>query len=292
MKKAILFYSLIPLIYLISFLPFTLIYFISDGLFVLVYQIIGYRKKVVFSNLKNSFPQKSDEEITHIATEFYRFLCDYILESIKSLTMTTTQIKARCKFADDTLIKNLYAQKRSLIGVLGHYGNWEWANPAFAITQPYQLFVIYKKLSNTYFDDFMYGIRSKFNTKLIESNDVVKAMFVNRNVLATTIFVGDQTPFPDQAYWTTFLNQDTAIFRGTEIIAKKFDLPVVFVSVKREKRGYYVIETQMLCEHPKLTKDGEITLLHTQKLEQDIIENPTIWLWSHRRWKHKNPTRQ
>lgn len=292
MKKAIVFYLLIPIIYLISFLPFKIIYFISDRLYFLVYKIIGYRKNVVITNLKNSFPQKSEMEILKISEDFYRFLCDYVLESIKSLSMTAVDVQKRCRFVDDSLIKKMYAQNCSIIGVLGHFGNWEWANPAFATTQQYQLHVIYKKLSNRYFDKFMYDIRAKFGTKLIESNNVVRAMVGNKNSLSATIFVGDQTPFPDQAYWTTFLNQDTAIFKGTEIMAKKLDLPVVYVSVKREKRGYYIIEIEMLCEHPKLTAEGEITRMHTTKLEQDILENPAIWLWSHRRWKHKNPNRK
>ena len=268
-------------------LPFWLLYRISDGLYVLVYKWIGYRKKVVFGNLQRSFPEKSEAEIKKIADGFYQFLCDYIIENIKSISISKAELIKRCRFEDDSLVHQLYDANRSAIGVLGHYGNWEWANPAFSITQPYQLFVIYKRLTNTHFDKLMHGIRSKFGTKLIEMNDVVKAMFRNKEVLSATIFVGDQTPFPEDAYWTTFLNQDTPVFRGTEIIAKKFNLPVVYVTVKRERRGYYVIHTELLCMNPKETAEGEISELHTRKLEKNIREHPETWLWSHRRWKHK-----
>jgi KDO2-lipid IV(A) lauroyltransferase len=240
-------------------------------------------------NLRNSFPEKSEVEIKKIAEGFYHFLCDLIVENIKSITISEKEIRKRCHVDDYTLIQRLYGEKRSAIGVLGHYGNWEWANPFFSLAQPYPLFVIYKKLSNSYFDKMMYRLRSKFGTKLIEMNDVVKVMFKNKDLVSATIFVGDQTPFPNEAYWTRFLNQDTPVFRGTEIIAKKFNLPVVYVTVKRERRGYYAIQTELLCENPKETAEGEISELHTKKLERDIRESPEFWLWSHRRWKHKKP---
>ena len=253
----------------------------------MVYHLLKYRRKVVFTNLKNAFPNKSEDEIEKIAKEFYGFLCDFIVESVKSITISEKEIRRRCRFEDTSLIDRLYAEKIKSIGVLGHFGNWEWASPAFSLLEKHKLFVIYKELNNVHFEKLMLNIRSRFGSKLIEMKKVVREMFKNKDLLAVTIFVSDQTPFPEDAYWTTFMNQDTPVFRGTEVMSKKFNLPVYYISVKREKRGYYVVHTEMLVENPQATADGEISELHTRRLEKDIMENPELWLWSHRRWKHK-----
>jgi KDO2-lipid IV(A) lauroyltransferase len=133
----------------------------------------------------------------------------------------------------------------------------------------------------------MYDMRSRFGTKLYAMKDTMREMIKNRHEINTTAFIADQTPSPEGAYWTTFLNQDTPVFWGTEKIAQKLNYPVVYVTVNRVKRGYYEVNTEYLVKEPKNTKEGEISELHTKKLEQDIISQPEIWLWSHRRWKHK-----
>jgi KDO2-lipid IV(A) lauroyltransferase len=287
--KAIIFYLLLPIIYLISLLPFGILYIVSDGLYLLVFHLFGYRKKVVYQNLKNSFPEKSEKEIDEIARKFYKNLCDIIIESIKSMTMSEKDYLKRCKFESTVLANELFEKNKSVICILGHYGNWEWAAPAASIALKHQFFVIYKRLSNPYFNKMIYNNRSRFGTKLIESNDVVKEMFKNKEYVSATVFVGDQTPFPEGAYWTRFLNQDTPVFRGTEIIAKKFNYPVIWVSLSKIKRGYYQIHYRMLVENPKETKEGEISEMHTLILESDIQKQPEMWLWSHKRWKHRKP---
>src|ERR1700741_1280811 len=283
------FYIALPFLYLISVLPFPLFYLLSDGVYFLLYKVIGYRKKVVYANLKNSFPEKSHEELKAIEKKFYKYLCDLFLETLKTLTISKEQAVKRCAFNESTItiFKELHEQKKSCIVVMGHYGNWEWAGNSFSLINPQQLYVIYHPLSNKNFDKLMYNMRTRFGTKLYAMKDTMREMIRNRNEVNATAFIADQTPAPESAYWTTFLNQDTPVFWGTEKIAQKLNFPVVYVTVNRVKRGFYEVHSEILVQDPKNTKEGEISELHTRKLEADIKAQPEVWLWSHRRWKHK-----
>ena len=286
---AILFYCLLPFLYLISLLPFPVFYLFSDFIYFLLYRVVGYRKKVVFENLKNSFPEKSYNELKKIEIDFYRYLCDLFLETIKTLTISRSEAIKRCKFnAKTTLVFNELANKnQSCIIVMGHYGNWEWAGNSFSLQCKQQLYVIYHPLSNKYFNKLMYDLRTRFGTKLYAMKDTMREMIRNKNEVNATAFIADQTPSPDSAYWTTFMNQDTPVFWGTEKIAQKLNYPIVYITIKKIKRGYYEVDSELLINEPKNTSLGEISELHTRKLESDIITQPSIWLWSHRRWKHK-----
>jgi KDO2-lipid IV(A) lauroyltransferase len=151
----------------------------------------------------------------------------------------------------------------------------------------YQLYVIYKPLSNKYFENLMVKARTVFGTKLIKVPSTLRDMIANKNSITATAFIADQTPPPETAYWTTFLNQETPVFTGAEKIGKKMDLPIVFVDIDRVKRGYYEISIELLFDNPKDTSENEISETFIKRLEQEIIKKPEIWLWSHRRWKHK-----
>ena len=285
--QAVIYYIALPFLYLISLLPFWIMYRISDFFFFILYYVLGYRKTVVMQNLRNSFPEKTEEERKKIMVAFYKYLCDLFLETFKSLTISKKQMLARCTINTDAqiLFKDLSERKKSIVIVMGHFGNWEWAGNVFNYNN-HQLYVIYHPLSNTYFNNLVIKMRTRFGTKLIEMRNTLRDMITHRNEISATAFIADQTPFPESAYWTTFLNQDTPVFTGTEKIARKFNYPVVFVSIKRKKRGYYEIFAETLFENPKDTQEGEISEAHTRKLEKDILLQPEIWLWSHRRWKH------
>lgn len=291
--KALIYYIFIPLIYLISILPFWLLYIVSDILNFIIFSIFGYRKEVISTNLKNSFPDKSTEEIKTIHKKFNRFICDLTLETIKTLTMSNKQAKKRCSFDEASLklLNQLHADKKKVIFVLGHFGNWEIAGAGMSAQAKQQLYVIYHPLSNTYFDRLIIKMRTRSGTKLISMKDTFRTMISLRksDEISATAFIADQTPSKDNAYWTTFLNQDTPVFWGPEVIASKLNYPIVYISLKQEKRGYYKMTAEVLVENPKDTTKGEITELHTKRLEKDIIKQPEIWLWSHRRWKHKRP---
>jgi KDO2-lipid IV(A) lauroyltransferase len=184
------------------------------------------------------------------------------------------------------LFDRLAEEGKSIIIVMGHKGNWEWAGNTFSILCKHQLYVIYHPLENKYFNRLVYNMRCRFGTKLIAMRDTYKDMLANKNELNATAFIADQAANPQGAHWMTFLNQDTPVFKGTEKIAQKIKYPVVYVSLKKVKRGYY----EVYAEELRWSADrgeNEITELHTRKLEQDIMEEPETWLWSHRRWKHK-----
>lgn len=291
--NAIVYYIALPFIYLISYLPFWCLYRVSDFINFILFTLIGYRKEVISTNLKKSFPDKTDQEINTIHKKFNRFFCDLTLETLKTLTITKKEAAKRCAFDEQSLalLNQLHDDKKKLIFVLGHFGNWELGGAAMAVQAKQQLYVIYHPLSNSYFDQLIIKMRTRSGTKLISMKDTFRTMISLRksDEVNATAFIADQTPSKDNAYWTTFLNQETPVFWGTEIIASKLDYPIVYISIQQEKRGYYKLTAEMLCEHPKATSQGEISEVHTKRLEQDIIKQPETWLWSHRRWKHQRP---
>jgi KDO2-lipid IV(A) lauroyltransferase len=289
--QALTFYLALPFLWLVAILPFPVMYAVSDFFIFMLYHVFGYRKKVVFENLRNAFPEKSEKEIEKIGRQFYGYLCDIMLETFKTLAMSRKTALKRCTVDESTrtIFEKYGAMNQSVIIVMGHYGNWEWAGASFSSTFSYPLYVIYHPLRNPHFDRLIYKMRTRFGTRLIAMRETFKEMARLRHELNATAFIADQTPSPDNAYWTKFLHQDTPVFWGTEKIAQKMNYPVIYVTVKRLKRGYYNVLSEELFANPKNTTTGEISEAHTRKLEKDIISQPEIWLWSHRRWKHKKP---
>ncbi len=284
--QAIWFYLTYPFIYLVASLPFSVLYKVSD-FFYYVLRLSGYRKEVVMRNLQNSFPHKSPEEIETIAKTYYRYLCDLILETIKTLKTTEEEAREHCVFHNAEWLDRLYQERKSFIIVMGHFGNWEWAGPSFTLHTRFQLVVIYRPLSNPYFEKMTSGMRTKFGTQISAVNQTLRDMVANRGKITATAFIADQTAPRDTAYWTTFLNQDTAVFTGPEKLAVKFNYPVVYIGMRRLRRGYYEVIPELLFARPKETAENEISEAFTRRLEKDIISDPSIWLWSHRRWKHQ-----
>ncbi|MBS1645883.1 MAG: lysophospholipid acyltransferase family protein [Bacteroidetes bacterium] len=271
-------------------MPFWLLYRLSDVFFFFMYYVLGYRKKVVIQNLRNSFPEKNEQELKNIQKQFYQFLCDVFLETFKLLTISKKELQKHCQMTGQAqrIFDTYYHQKKSIVTVMGHLGNWEWAGHVFDSTK-HQLYGLYHPLSNTYFNRLTVKMRTRFGMKLIDMKHTFREMVAHKAELTNTTFISDQTPQPNNAYWTTFLNQDTPIFTGIEKIAKKFNYPVLYVYLKREKRGYYKIYAQTLFDNPIETKENEISEAHARILEQHILQQPEVWLWSHRRWKHKRP---
>lgn len=292
--STILYYISLPFLYLISLLPFPLLYGLSNFFFFVIYRVIGYRKALVLQNLRNSFPDKSEAEIQQIAKKFFKYLADMFLETFKTLTISKEKMLRHCYLNPEAkaLFSKYADEKQSVILVMGHQGNWEWAGNTFSIEiQNSQLYVIYHPLTNKNMNELIIKMRTRFSTKLIAMKETFKEMVIHRKEVTTTAFIADQTPsVVSGAHWMTFLNQDTPVFLGTERIAKKMNFPVVYAFVKKVKRGVYEINAELLVAKPNETADGEITELHTRRLEKDIISQPETWLWSHRRWKRQRPT--
>ena len=256
--------------------------------FTFLLKILGYRKKVVLSNLSNSFPHKSEEEIKNIANDFYRYFGRLLAESLKLFSINKAVLSKRVSFKNDNLIRNYLNENRDVIVVMGHYGNWEWGLLATSMHFNNQMVAIYKELSSSFWNNKMKGIRGKLSARMVSMKESVRYLLKKGNKARLIGIVGDQTPSSEEINcWISFLNQKTPVFLGTEKLAKKLDSPVFFVRVNPKSHGYYEIEFELITENPKETKEGEITNLHSKKLEEDINKNPAYWLWSHRRWKHQ-----
>jgi len=283
MTKFFYYLLILPL----SLLPYPLLYLLSDIIFLIMYRVIGYRKEVVFTNLKNSFPNKSKQELKKIMSDFYRHLCDIIMESVKGFTISEKQLRKRLIIKNPEF-SNYYADKgQSIIFVGGHYNNWEICAQAFALYSNHKCIGIYKPLSNALINDKIYTSRSKYGMHLISMKQTKKS-FEYGDEPKAIVFGSDQNPAnPKRAHWVQFLNQDTGVLFGVERYAKEYDWPVVFVSISKAKRGYYEVEYSLVTDNPNEEPHGKITEDFTKRLEQDIINQPQYWLWSHKRWKHK-----
>jgi KDO2-lipid IV(A) lauroyltransferase len=277
----------IQLLLLISRLPLPILYIISDILYIIFYKLIKYRVNVVKSNLLHSFPEKSADERLEIEKKYYQYLCDLIVESVKGFTIGENELKQRMVYNNMDLIEQLYKDKKSAIVIMGHCGNWEWVCRSGPLFMKNRLVGVYKPLTNKYFDHLMNKTRTAFGVEQIPMAQIARYIMVQKNAFLL-ILIGDQSPSDiDSSYWTEFLNQDTAVLPGAEKLAIKFNLPVYFTYVKSYKRGYYTCGTKLIVETPGNFQESEITKLHTQVLEDKIMENPHNWLWSHKRWKLK-----
>lgn len=281
---------LYPFLWLISILPFRLLYAFSDGLFVLIYYIIGYRKKVVIANLKLVFPEKSSEEINRITKKFYHHLCDMVVESIKSMTITEAQMKKRFTFTNMELITDLETKKRSVVLMCAHYASWEW----IFIMQRYMShkgFGVYKRLHNKYFDALVKRIRARYNTFLITTKETVPTLTESKRKgeLSISGFASDQSPKPQKAHhWNNFMGIKVPIHTGAEMLAKRLDMSVVFFGVKKIKRGFYEASFTTIAEDPLVCENYDITDAFIKLVEKQINDAPEYYLWTHKRWKHRD----
>ncbi|QEC80279.1 lysophospholipid acyltransferase family protein [Mucilaginibacter ginsenosidivorax] len=275
-------------LYLTSLLPFWFLYLISDVLFVIIYHIVHYRRAVVQQNLANAFPEKTIEERQDIERKYYHYLADLIVETVKMITVSEKQIQKRVVATNAQLVHEYFAKGKSIIAVAGHYCNWEMAALNFNFVTDNRFMIVYKPLNNEIFNDFFIQIRSRFGGQPIAMKQTMRKMVEYRKELTVSVLVGDQTPGVNEVnYFTTFLNQPTAVFLGIEKISKTIDAAVVFYDMKRVKRGYYTYTLVPLTETPKQTAEHELTEMHVQYLEGMIRKEPQYWLWSHRRWKFK-----
>lgn len=279
-----------PLLWLVSILPFRLLYAFSDVLYFFIYKVFGYRTKTVKYNLTLVFPDKSDQEIKGIMDKFYHHLCDMVLEAIKSMTITEAAIKKRYTFSNIELIQDLGKQGKSVVLMCGHYGSWEW----IFILQKHILhkgYAIYKKLANVYFDRLAKRIRAKFDSHLVTTKEAFKVISEAHNNGELTIngFAADQSPKVDKAFhWQEFMGIKVPVHTGAEVLAKQLDMSVVFFGVKRKKRGFYETTFTKITDTPNEFKDYDITDRFLKLVEAQIKEAPEYYLWTHKRWKHKD----
>lgn len=275
-------------LYLLSLLPFWFLYLIADFLYFILFHVIGYRRRVVQENLRNSFPEKTEAERKLIEKKYFHYLADLMVETVKCISISKKQIERRMFLTNPELIEAYLKQQRSIIGAVGHYGNWEYGALRLSLMTDEKRIVIYKPLHDKASDDLFKRVRGRFGATLIPMKSTLRKMTEYRKQLSFSVFVSDQTPIREEAhFFTPFLNQPTAVFLGIEKISVLFNSVVIFCDIRRVKRGYYQCTFVPLVEEPKQTAVHEITVAHVQYLEQVIREEPSYWLWSHRRWKFK-----
>ena len=280
---------LYPLIWIISKSSFRLIYLFSDFLYLILYHVISYRKKLVRKNLALALPEKTFLERKIIEKKYYKHLSDLFLESFKSLNISEIDIKKRYSFKNIELLDELYKKKKNIILMGGHYASWEWFFIIDRLTD-YRINAIYKKLSNKYFDSLIKKIRSKYNGNLISTKNTFKEILKNTKLKGLNIygFASDQSPKKNKAtYWNNFLNNFVPFHTGAEIIAKKYDMAVVYMNVEKVKRGYYLASFELITDKPKKYKDFKITEDFIKLLENQIFKAPEYYTWTHNRFKHR-----
>lgn len=288
---AIAYYIFYAINWLITLLPLRVLYLFSDFMFLVLYYIASYRRKVVATNLRNSFPEKTEAELKTIEKKFYRHLADMFIETLAIVHLSEKELVKRYSITNIEILDRLADEKRDVIGVLGHYNNWEWLNTLPHRTK-YKTVSIYKPLQNKYFDHFMNSQRSKFGMVLTPNSLIIREIINDRknNINTLSCFLSDQTPpIGDIKYWTKFMNQDTAVFLGAEKISSKYDMALVFLNIQKLSRGHYNLNIELLFEHTAGLPEHLITETHVRRLEEIIRENPEYWIWSHKRWKHKKP---
>ena len=271
--------------------PYPILYGISNFFYYLIYYVVGYRKKVVFKNLKNSFPEKTDAELTVIMKKFFRHFCDLVVESVKNFSIQDKEASRRL-VSVNLEVMNRYAEKgQSVILCGGHYANWELWAVAGPQQLKHQVVAIYKKLRNDYFDQKMRDSRGKFGLHLVRTLDTGEYFKSNHDKNIAMVFGFDQSPSnPKKCIWINFMGQETGALFGAEKYAKDYNLPIIYGEARKIKRGHYEMRYELITETPGDYAHGELTqILHT-RLEKDIRKTPEYWLWSHKRWKHKRPS--
>ena len=279
-----------PFIYLFASIPFGLLYIVSDFLRFFIYNFLGYRKNIVRQNIKLAFKGISNKKLRQIEKKFYTHFCDITLEALKSLKMSEKEMKERFVFKNIEVLKQFEEKKQSIIVIMGHYSSWEWML-SLGYYMSFKGYAIYTPLMNKYLNQLVQKIRKKHHGYLISRYSAIETMKKKdkEGELAFYGFASDQSPRPKpNIYWRNFLGVKVPVFMGAELIARELNFAIVYARVNRIRRGYYEAEFELLTENPRKTKEYEITDIFTTWLEKDIYNDPTQYLWTHNRFKHRN----
>lgn len=274
------------LLRLIGIIPFPVLYFFSNILTFIVYRIFQYRKEVVRLNITNAFPHLPIKERLRIEQKSYLNFVDVLLENLKLLSISKSDLQARMRFVNPQTLQDLNDSGKGVMLIGAHYNNWEWMALSLSASIPQKMFSVYKPLNNSTIEQLMLRVRSRFGANIIPMNSFPKVVLKNKNQSTVNLMLADQSPHRSKVdYYCDFLNQDTPVYLGAEKLMKAANLELLFVEVARVKRGFYEMKIVPLASKV-LGEKGATTKLHVNHLEQLIKNNPENWLWSHRRWKH------
>lgn len=285
-----MYYIIYGLLYSFSLLPFFILYLLSDFVYVLLYHVFGYRKKVVMYNLAIAFPEKTIEERKAIARQFYKNLIDTFIESVKMLSLSAGEFDKRCTI-DIEPVNELAARGKSIQFHSGHQMNWEYANWVVARNLQLLWIGIYQPISNKAMNRIFYNMRARYNTRLVSTREFktsVHSLFKSQFSIG---LAADQNTIPEKGYWMYFFSKPVPFIMGPDKGALKNNTAVVFVNFVKQKRGHYHFETKVIAESTEQYQPGELTRLYRDFLEESIRKQPANYLWSHRRWRHEYSNR-
>lgn len=289
--QGLVFWTVYPILWLISILPFRIFYLVSDLIFVLVYYVVGYRRKTVQNNLRLVFPEKPDKEIKRIEKKFYRHMCDMFLEMIKSISISEKELKKRFVFTNLEYLRELETMNKSIIVMCGHYASYEWMNALQLYDLKFGAFGIYKRIRNKYFDDLAKKIRGRFDGVLISTYNATEKIRYNQEngILGNYAMIADQSPKMNRAkHWINFMGIRVPVFEGSDRLARKLDMNVIYLQVEKKGRGYYEATLVPITEDARKSPEHYITKKFIELLEEQIRKKPEYYLWTHKRWKHRN----
>tara|TARA_X000000950_G_scaffold27119_1_gene29173 strand:+ start:1531 stop:2382 length:852 start_codon:yes stop_codon:yes gene_type:complete len=281
-------YLFLILLWIFSLLPIRILYLISKIIRFIIYDLLCYREKVVIDNIQSTFIEKSQTEVIKLKNNFYDYFFELIVEIIKLLSISNDELNKRFTFSNINVIKQALNQNKSVIVVVGHYGNWEWALRSASNLIDTKIVGVYKRINNTIFEWLLLKIRSNTNVLPVEIKSLSRELVNNKEKKIYAI-VADQSPTLEQSnVRINFLNRDTLVYTGVEKISKKYNMPVFYLNTKLIRKGYYESTFEEICSKNINGKNLEITKEFFSKLEKQIKSEPRLWLWSHKRWKHTN----
>ena len=275
--------------WLLSWLPLSVHYVLSDLLYLIIYRLVGYRRKLVRRHLADSFPEKGEQERRRIERNFYHWFCDYLVETVKLLTISREELRRRMVFRGTETIDQVIADGQSCAVYLGHYCNWEWITslPLWVSPQA-QCGQIYHVLENKEFDRLFLTLRQRMGAVCIPMAETLRRLIQYRQQGQQVVigYISDQVPFWNNIHhWCQFLNHDTPVLTGTERLARQTGHAVFYLDVRRLRRGYYEAEFRLITREPKQLGEYELTDIYFRELETSIRRDPSCYLWTHNRWK-------
>lgn len=274
----------------LSLLPLSILYLFTDFFYLLIISVVPYRKAVIEGNLKRSFPELSSKEIRSLRNKFYRHFTDLLAEGVKNLTISKSELEKRFRVRNPEIMDQLYSQNKDVLLVSGHYNNWEWLITAQNFLFKHQAYGIGMPMTSKFWDKKINQRRERFGMRVIHSKNYKETLGQDTNAPKAVLVLSDQSPGNSRkSYWMSFLNQQTAVLFGTEMMAHELNYSVVYFSTRKIRRGYYEMELTVITEEPEKCEWGEITEGHTKLLEREIKAKPEYWLWSHKRWKRELP---
>ena len=287
--KKLLYGLLYGVWFVLSLLPMRVHYVLSDLIYLVVYHLIGYRKPLVRRHLAESFPEKSGDERLMIERGFYHWFCDYLVETVKLLTISEQELKRRMVFKGTETVDEIVESGQSCAVYLGHYCNWEWITSLpFWVSPKAQCGQIYHALENPVFDRLFLRLRQRMGAVCIPMAETLRRLAVYRQQQKPVVigYISDQVPFWNNIHhWLDFLHHDTPVLTGTERLARSAGHAVFYMDVRRIRRGYYEAEFRLIARDPKQTKDYELTDAYFKMLEESVRRDPQCYLWTHNRWK-------